>query len=222
LLHEIGHAHNRESYSETENTLSSKWISYTQENQGISFLENLEDEEIGACIKALSIPMGIELFEQFDDRRKEDIFDCFSAEWMAGILEEMSPDERADLVKFLPDEKLERVLPLIARAERIDIKKLIQYKEGTAGSILTTEYASLSPDITIKEAYDWITALTRPYPGAFYSSVEGKIFLWAASPNQYNKIPKRPVGSFLFENRQIVIGCKDGNLLITDYEVSEI
>ena len=116
--------------------------------------EDLEDQEIAACIKALGVPLGIELFEQFDDQRKEEIFDCFSKEWMADILEEMAPDERADFVKFLPDERLEEVLPLIARAERIDIKKLIEYKEGTAGSILTTEYASLAPDITVKAALE--------------------------------------------------------------------
>ena len=116
--------------------------------------ENLEDSEVAQCIKALGIPTGIELFQEFDDERKEEIFDCFSKEWMADILEEMAPDERADFVKFLPDEKLERVLPLIVRAERIDIKKLSEYKEGTAGSILTTEYASLPPDITVREALE--------------------------------------------------------------------
>ena len=118
--------------------------------------EDLEDQEIAACIKALGVPLGIELFEQFDDQRKEEIFDCFSKEWMADILEEMAPDERADFVKFLPDERLEKVLPLIARAERIDIKKLIEYQEGTAGSILTTEYASLPPEITVKASLEKI------------------------------------------------------------------
>jgi len=116
--------------------------------------EDLEGEDIAACIKALSIPKGIELFEQFDDQRKVEVFDCFSKEWMADILEEMSPDERADFVKFLSDERLEMVLPLIARAERIDIKKLIEYKEDTAGALLTTEYASLHPNITVKEAIE--------------------------------------------------------------------
>ena len=116
--------------------------------------EDLGDSEVAQCIRALGIPTGIELFQEFGDERKEDIFDCFSKEWMADILEEMAPDERADFVKFLPDEKLERILPLITRAERIDIKKLSEYKEGTAGSILTTEYSSLPPDITIREALE--------------------------------------------------------------------
>lgn len=96
--------------------------------------EHLEDSEIALCIRALGIPTGIELFQEFDDERKEEIFNCFSKEWMADILEEMDPDERADFVKFLPEEKLEQVLPLIARAERLDIKKLSEYKEDTAGA----------------------------------------------------------------------------------------
>lgn len=118
--------------------------------------ENLEDDEIAESIKALGIPVGIELFEQFDDERKKDIFNCFNKEWMADILEEMSPDERADFVVKLPDERVEEILPLVARAERIDIKKLINYKEDSAGSILTTEYAYLPQDVTAKAAIEKI------------------------------------------------------------------
>ena len=118
--------------------------------------ENLEDMEIAECIKSLGIPVGIELFEQFDDERKEDIFNCFSKEWMADILEEMAPDERADFVVKLPQERVEEILPLVARAERMDIKKLINYKEDSAGSILTTEYAYLPQDVTAKAAIEKI------------------------------------------------------------------
>jgi len=108
--------------------------------------EDLEDQDTAQCIKALGIPVGIELFEQFDDDRKKDIFECFSKEWMADILEEMAPDERVDFVKYMPEEKIEVILPLVARAERNDINRLIKYEEGTAGSIFTTEYASLLPN----------------------------------------------------------------------------
>jgi magnesium transporter len=116
--------------------------------------EDMEDLQVAECVKALGIPAGISVFEEFDDNRKKGIFNCFSKEWMADILEEMAPDERADFVKRLPEEKLEEVLPLVARAERIDIKKLITYEEHTAGAILTTEYASLSPGLTVKDALE--------------------------------------------------------------------
>ncbi len=118
--------------------------------------EDLTNYETAECIKALGLPNGIEVFEYFEDDQKKEIFECFSLAWMADILEEMAPDERADFVKYLPEAKREEILPLVARAERLDIKKLIEYTEGTAGSILTTDYASLPPDITVREAIEKI------------------------------------------------------------------
>jgi magnesium transporter len=120
--------------------------------------EDLESHQIADIVKSLGIPTGIDVFEQFDAERKREIFGQFDREWMADILEEMAPDKRADFVKSLPEEKVEQVLPLVARAERIDIKKLIEYEEGTAGSLMTTEYASLAPNITVDEAIEKIKA----------------------------------------------------------------
>lgn len=120
--------------------------------------EDLEDHEIAQCIISLGVQTGIEVFEEFDEERKEDIFDCFNKQWMADILEEMAPDERADFIKFLPERKIEEALPLLARAERIDIKKLMEYQEGTAGSIMTTDYAVLPPELSLKQAIEKLKA----------------------------------------------------------------
>ena len=118
--------------------------------------DDLEDRQIAECVRILGIPTGISLFERFEDERKKTIFSCFNKEWMADILEEMPPDERADFVKCLPGDKVEEILPLVARAERLDIKKLLTYQEGTAGSIMTTEYASLPRDVTVRAALEKI------------------------------------------------------------------
>lgn len=64
----------------------------------------------------------------------------------------MPPDERADLFMRLSDEEQQRVLPALAQAEREDIRRLISYKEGTAGAIMTSEYASLHADQSIEDA----------------------------------------------------------------------
>jgi len=117
-------------------------------------VEDILPEEIAEVITALGIPKGIEVFEKFKIRKQRQIFRHFSKEWMADILEEMPPDERVDFIKALPDDRAEDILPLVAQAERNDIKRLMQFKEGTAGSILTTEYASLKRGISVKEALE--------------------------------------------------------------------
>ena len=116
--------------------------------------EGLEPEENAEIVMALGRPLGIEFFQEFGITLQRQIFRYFPKDWMARVLEEMAPDERVDFIKALPPERTEEILPLVAQAERNDIRKLIQYKEGTAGAVLTTEYASLSPDITVKQAIE--------------------------------------------------------------------
>ncbi|UCH12132.1 MAG: magnesium transporter [Candidatus Omnitrophota bacterium] len=117
-------------------------------------VKDLMPAEVAEIITALGILKGIEVFEKFKIKKQRRIFRHFSQEWMADVLEEMPPDERVDFIKALPEDRAEEILPLVAQAERNDIKKLMQFKEGTAGSILTTEYASLERGITAKEALE--------------------------------------------------------------------
>ena len=119
-----------------------------------TLVEGLSPKEIAEVVVALGRPRGIVLFEEFRVRSKRAIFRHFSQEWMADVLEDMAPDERVDFIKVLPKQRTEEVLPLVAQAERNDIKRLLEYQEGTAGSILTTEYASLPPEITVREALE--------------------------------------------------------------------
>lgn len=71
---------------------------------------------------------------------------------LAGLITDMAPDDRVDLLKRLPMEKRETLLPEIARAEREDIRRLSLYPEGTAGAVMTSDYAMLHPELTAGEA----------------------------------------------------------------------
>ncbi|RJX28488.1 MAG: magnesium transporter [Desulfurivibrio sp.] len=93
---------------------------------------------------------------------------------LADLLTEMSADERVDLFKRLPDEAKESVFPLLAKAEREDIRKLSSYEENMAGSVMTSEYVTLTPDITATEA---LAKLRRQWPGKetiYYAYVIGE------------------------------------------------
>jgi len=72
---------------------------------------------------------------------------------LSRLIEEMAADDRVDLLECLDPDHVEKILPLVAQAERADIRKLLSYPEGSAGSIMTTEYASLPQSITVQEAF---------------------------------------------------------------------
>ncbi|MBU4261116.1 MAG: magnesium transporter [Proteobacteria bacterium] len=81
---------------------------------------------------------------------------------LADLLTEMSADERVDLFKRLPEDAKASVFPLLAKAEREDIRKLSSYEENMAGSVMTSEYVTLTPDLTVTEALE---KLRLQWPG---------------------------------------------------------
>ena len=71
---------------------------------------------------------------------------------LAEIVGEMSSDKRADLFKKLNREQQNALLPALAQAEREDIRQLSSYQEGTAGAVMSSEYATLKPELSVKQA----------------------------------------------------------------------
>lgn len=80
--------------------------------------------------------------------------DFIEPEKLSRIIEEMSADDRVDLLERMDPDHVERLLRFVAQAERADIRKLLSYPEGSAGSIMTTEYAWLPGEITVHDALE--------------------------------------------------------------------
>lgn len=115
-------------------------------------IEILAPEEIGRIITILGDPLGPDAFQKLPTEVQVEVLRVIPRKQSAHVIEEMDPDERTDLIKAMPEEEAERVLPLIAQAQRNEIARLMKYDEGTAGSIMTTEYAAVRGDITVQEA----------------------------------------------------------------------
>jgi magnesium transporter len=73
---------------------------------------------------------------------------------LARLMSAMSHDERADLFKRLDVEAQEALLPALSKAEREDLRRLAAYDEATVGSVMTSDYATLGPDMTTSEAIE--------------------------------------------------------------------
>ena len=92
------------------------------------------------------------LFEYLPEETQDELAATLPVADMAKLIEQMSHDERVDLVKRMDDHREAEIMPLVARAEREDIVRLAKYEESTAGSIMTTDYASLPAGINVEEA----------------------------------------------------------------------
>jgi magnesium transporter len=127
-------------------------------------LTDLHPADVADLLEALDPAPAALLFGLLDNGRQRSVFEFLAEEdqlelleqvgleRMAPVIEGMSSDDRADLIKVLPEQTVQRLLPLVAQAERNDIRRLVQYAEGTAGAIMSSEYAALPAELTVEQA----------------------------------------------------------------------
>jgi len=134
-------------------------------------LEDLEPEEILYILKLLDARPRAEVFTYLEPRLQDALVEVMDRELVAALLTEMRHDERADLVTRLPEERVEQIMPLLAKAEREDIRRLTSYEEGTAGAVMTSEYAALPPDVTAAKAIDMLRQVAPDRETIYYCFV---------------------------------------------------
>src|SRR5690606_6066304 len=83
------------------------------------------------------------------------------------LLKHMDADEGADLLNLLPEERHDGVLRSIAKKEREDLRRLASHLEGTAGAIMTSDYATVPAHVKVSEALN-IVRTTAPGAETIY------------------------------------------------------
>ncbi|MFN3686389.1 magnesium transporter [Salinarimonas sp.] len=119
-----------------------------------TMLDHLESADALAAMRALELRDRANVFGYLAPGCQVDIAELMGRHDLARLMSAMSHDERADLYKRLDPVAQEAILPGLAKAEREDLRKLASYEEGTVGAIMTSDYATLSPDMTVPEAID--------------------------------------------------------------------
>ncbi len=117
-------------------------------------LEGLSPEQVWKVLSHCDYERQAEIFGFFSLPTQEELVRAVDRQHLSEVIEAMAPDDRVDLLERLDPELVEELMPLIARAERADIRKLLSFPEDSAGSIMTTEYAWLPENITVAEALE--------------------------------------------------------------------
>lgn len=132
-----------------------------------TFCETLHPATVAETLEEELAPEQVwQFLNQTDIRTQAAIFEYFPLEWqikmvegvgrqhVARLIEQMSHDDRADLLRRLRPVVRDQLLRLVDEAERHDIKTLVEYPEDSAGALMTTDYAWLPQNITVAEALD--------------------------------------------------------------------
>lgn len=119
-------------------------------------LSGLDPESTWRVLSNSPIQQQADIFEFIEPKQQIELVSSVDREHLSKLIEVMSPDDRVDLLEHMDEEHIEALLPLIAQAERDEIRKLLSYPEDSAGSLMTTEYASLPDDVTASEALNML------------------------------------------------------------------
>ena len=76
----------------------------------------------------------------------------FSDNELREVLDELYVDDAADLVEEMPANVVRRILTQADPEMRSSINQILRYPENSAGALMTMEYVSLRPDMTVEES----------------------------------------------------------------------
>ncbi|MBX3412293.1 MAG: magnesium transporter [Pirellulales bacterium] len=118
------------------------------------FMEGLTPLESWEVLRHADPAQRAEIFHYFDLDKQVEIIENVDRAEIGQLIGDMAPDDRVDLLEEVSPEVVSEVLPLVAPEERRDILRLQSYPEGTAGAVMTTDFARLSENLTVSEAIE--------------------------------------------------------------------
>ena len=123
----------------------------------VDLADVLEQLEPTLCWRLLErLPKRAEVFSYIEADEQVRLAREFPRATLAELVSEMPADERTDLFKRFDQNQRDILLPALAQAEREDIRKLSAYVEGTAGALMTSDYAALKQDMSVAQSLAYL------------------------------------------------------------------
>ncbi|MBM4145658.1 MAG: magnesium transporter [Nitrospira sp.] len=117
-------------------------ISQVSHKEGASFFKGLDVETAAEALSELEPDVQAAIITGMDTDKAAD------------IIEEMPPDEAADVLSDLPVDKAKEILESIEKEEAEDIQELLSHEEDTAGGLMTNDFITYPPEISVKDAIE--------------------------------------------------------------------
>ncbi len=117
-----------------------------------ALFSDLEEARLPLLFRLLPKELAAESFVEMEPDAQEVLIRSFSDNELKEIVDELYVDDAADLVEEMPANVVKRILKQADPEMRRSINQILRYPEYSAGSIMTTEYVSLRPKMTVEEA----------------------------------------------------------------------
>jgi CBS domain-containing protein/sporulation protein YlmC with PRC-barrel domain len=114
-----------------------------------------EGEEIMDAVEG-DVELTADIFEELDEEHRAEFLKSRSDAEAARVLDRMAPDDAADLLGELEQERRLPVLNMMSSTQQLKLRKLLQYHPTTAGGMMSPDYVWVVRDATVDEALEAI------------------------------------------------------------------
>ena len=114
--------------------------------------DDLEEKQIPVMFRLLPKEQAAETFVEMEPDAQQLLIQGFSDNELREVLDELYVDDAADLVEEMPANVVRRILAQADPEMRRSINQILRYPENSAGALMTMEYVSLRPEMTVEEA----------------------------------------------------------------------
>ncbi len=125
------------------------------------WIEELQEEQMIIAFRALPKDLAADVFSYLSSDSQQLIINGITDKELKNIVEDLYIDDAVDMLDEAPANVVQRVLQNASNETRDLINQFLNYKEDTAGSIMTAEFLDLKKGMTVKEALDRIRRICK-------------------------------------------------------------
>jgi magnesium transporter len=115
-------------------------------------IQELDEEKKLQVLALFTDEELADIIAYFDDEDAIDIFDQLSKKRVAGVINQMEPDDARDILDEMDKPDADSLIPLLDKDVREDMEDLAIYPENCVGSIMNSNFLSISMGKDVKDA----------------------------------------------------------------------
>jgi len=117
-----------------------------------ALFEAMAEQRLPLLFRLLPKELAAETFVEMEPESQELLIRGFSDNELREVVSELYVDDAVDIVEEMPANVVRRILRQADPEMRKMINEILNYPEDSAGSIMTTEYVRLRPDMSVEDA----------------------------------------------------------------------
>ena len=126
-------------------------------------IERLGFDNIVKVMSLLRVDKHADIFLYLSSGMQEELIRTLDAKYLNVLMKHIAPDDAVDLLQSLPAEYQTKILDRLSKSEKDELRKLAKYKDGEVGAVMTTEFITLPPKLTVNKSLDILRKIAKKH-----------------------------------------------------------